>query len=366
MSVQPAPAYGIVIAARAVHYVRVIAAVDSALVTFRLADPEHELSGVRLRQDAGVTGTLDFRPDAQGWELAISRPPVARMEYLLELHRADGSAEVVPDPVNPLRVEGAFGQRSVLQFPGYCAPAWLVAPAEPGVSHDAELPARSLGVAISVRTWAPADTPDDEPLPLLVVHDGPEYDALASLTRYLAAGTRGGWLPRLRAALLAPGQRNRWYSANPSYARALRNTVIPAVTRRVATTARVGMGASLGALAMLHAHCRYPDVLDALFLQSGSFFTARFDSQERRFAQYRRIVAFVASVHAGGLPERAVPVTLTCGTVEENLANNKLMTRTLREHGYRAILNEIPDAHNYSAWRDAFDPHLTRLLGGLG
>jgi enterochelin esterase family protein len=365
MSAQPAPACGIVIAARAGHYVRVISAVDSALMTFRLADPEHELSGVRLQQDAGVTGTLDFRPDADGWELAARRPPVARMEYLLELHRADGSTELVPDPANPLRVEGAFGQKSVLEFPGYCAPPWLSAPAEPGVSRDAELPARSLGATIAVRTWAPADTPDEEPLPLLVVHDGPEYDALASLTRYLAAGIRGGWLPRLRAALLAPGQRDRWYSANPNYARALRNTVIPAVTTQVATTARVGMGASLGALAMLHAHSRYPDAFDALFLQSGSFFTASFDSQERRFAQYRRIVAFVASVHAGGLPERAMPITLTCGTVEENLASNRLMTRTLQEHGYRAVLSEIPDAHNYTAWRDAFHPDLTRLLGGL-
>ena len=366
MSARPAPACGIVIAARAGHYVRVISAVDSALVTFRLADPEHELSGARLRQDAGVTGALDFRQDAHGWELTVSRPPVARMEYLLELRRADGSTELAPDPANPLRVEGAFGQKSVLRLPGYCEPAWLSAPAEPGVSRDAELPARSLGAAISVRTWAPAGTRDDEPLPLLVVHDGPEYDALASLTSYLAAGVLGGWLPRLRAALVAPGPRDRWYSANPNYARALRNTVIPAVARQVATTARVGMGASLGALAMLHAHCRYPGAFDALFLQSGSFFTASHDSQERRFAQYRRIVAFVASVHDGGLPRRAVPVTLTCGAVEENLADNRLMTRTLQAHGYRAVLHELPDAHNYTAWRDAFDPYLTRLLGGLG
>src|SRR5262249_10808010 len=128
----------------------------------------------------------------------------------------------------------------------------------------------------------------------------------------------------------------------------------------------VGMGASLGALAMLHIHCRYPGAFDALFLQSGSFFTASLDSQERRFAQYRRIVSFVASVHAGGVPQRVVPVTLTGRAAEETLANNRLMTRTLHEHGYRAVLHEVPDAHNYTAWRDAFDPHLTRLLGGLG
>jgi enterochelin esterase-like enzyme len=356
--------------------VRVIAAVDiaggfrgvpprasTALATFRLADPGHELAGVRLRQEAGVAADrLDFRRDRQGWRLVIGRPAVTRMEYLLELRRADGSTEVVTDPGNSQTVGGAFGPKSVLEFPGYATPAWLSAPAEPGVSLDAELPASSLGAAIAVRTWAPAGTRDDEPLPLLVVHDGPEYDSLASLTQYLTVGVTGGWLPRLRAALLGPEHRDRWYSANQGYARALRQSVLPALTGLLATTTRIGMGTSLGALAMLHAQCRHPDAFDALFLQSGSFFTARLDSQERRFVHYRRIVTFIARVHAGGLPDRTVPVTLTCGTVEENLENNRLMTRTLQAHGYPAALREVPDAHNYTAWRDAFDPHLTGLL----
>ncbi|HET9896566.1 MAG TPA: hypothetical protein VFQ44_16685 [Streptosporangiaceae bacterium] len=76
----------------------------------------------------------------------------------------------------------------------------------------------------------------------------------------------GTWLPRLRAAQLGPGASDRWYSANPGYARALGQHVIPAINARVATKARIGIGASLGALAMLHAHCRYPDSFDALFL----------------------------------------------------------------------------------------------------
>ena len=41
-----------------------------------------------------------------------------------------------------------------------------------------------------------------------------------------------------------------------------------------AATVRVGVGVSLGALAMLHAHRTQPPAFDALFLQSGSFFTA--------------------------------------------------------------------------------------------
>jgi enterochelin esterase family protein len=122
------------------------------------------------------------------------------------------------------------------------------------------------------------------------------------------------------------------------------------------------MGTSLGALATLHAHCHYPDTFGALFLQSGSFFEPRLDSQEQGFAYYPQIVSFVTGVHGGGLPPRPVPAVLTCGLIEENVENNRLMAKTLRAGGYPAALHEVPDMHNWTAWRDAFDPGLTGLL----
>ncbi len=333
------------------------------VVTFVVADPGRRLAAVRLRPDVPIAGPLDFVRRGPRWELTAGQPPVARMEYLLDVSYQDGSTEVIPDPSNPLKADGAFGVKSVREFAGYEPPAWLRGPAEPGTGDALELPVPGLGQPIPVRTWSPADVKDDEPLPLLVVHDGPEYDELAGLTRYLAAGVTAGWLPRLRAALLGPGQRDRWYSASASYARALRRVVIPALAGRLATTARIGMGTSLGGLAMLHARYRHPDAFDALFLQSGSFFLPRFDSQEKWFPYYRRITEFVGRVHAGGLPGRPIRVVLTCGSAEENLANNRSMAGALRAHGHPADLHEVPDAHNYTAWRDALDPHLTRLLG---
>jgi hypothetical protein len=115
------------------------------------------------------------------------------------------------------------------------------------------VPVSSLDATIDVTLWSPDDDSDSVPLPLVVVHDGPEYDERAALTHYLAAGITGGWLPRLRAALLSPGvERNHWYSANPNYTDAVASTVIPALADAVANTIRVGMGTSLGGLAMLH------------------------------------------------------------------------------------------------------------------
>ena len=79
---------------------------------------------------------------------------------------------------------------------------------------------------------------------------------------------------------------------------------------------------------------------------------------------------FVESVLSSARAPRAVPVVLTCGAIEENISNNRLMAQALQAQGYDATLNEVPDVHNFTAWRDAFDPHLTRLLadpaGDLG
>ena len=333
-------------------------AVDGGQLTFRVADPEHGLAGVRLQVDLRRPAELlEFRRTQDWWELRLDPPPVWRLEYLLELRYAGGGAKVVTDPANPRQAGGAFGPKSVLEFPGYAAPAWLSDAANSGVTRELD-----TGTPVAARIWIPAEASDDARLPLLVVHDGPEYDALASLTRYLGAGVAGGWLPPLRAALLHPGNRNSWYSASPRYARTLARHVLPALTASLACTAVVGMGTSLGALAMLHAYCGYPDTLDALFLQSGSFFVPRLDSQERRFRYFRRITEFTAIAHAGGMPAHPVPVVMTCGGVEENLGNNRLMLEAFRSRGYPASLDEVPDLHNYTAWRDALDPYLTALL----
>jgi enterochelin esterase-like enzyme len=252
----------------------------------------------------------------------------------------------------------------VLEFPPYAPPGWLNALVPPGHGYAFAVPAPALGdgAAVAVRTWSPPGVPDEQPLPLLVVHDGPEYDTRAGLTRYLAAGVAGAWLPPLRAALLDPGNRDTWYSAHYAYARTLTEAVLPALTGRLATTAQLGMGASLGGLAMLHAHMRCPGTFAGLFLQSGSYFTVRHDQMERGFRYFRRVVRFVTGVQAGRLPKYPVPVVATCGRVEDNLHNNRLLIRVLREHHYPAVLHEVAGGHDWTSWRDALDPHLSTLL----
>ncbi|HEX6713784.1 MAG TPA: alpha/beta hydrolase-fold protein [Thermoleophilaceae bacterium] len=218
---------------------------------------------------------------------------------------------------------------------------------------------RVLGHDLELAVWSPGEGR----LPLLVAHDGPEYDELSGLTRYAGALIESGRLPPFRVALLPPGDRDEWYSASALYARALHDRILPALRRQVDVAGRpVAMGPSLGALALLHAQRRRPGTFAGLFLQSGSFFVPRFDRHESGFPRFDRIVRFVGGVLRAPSWGDTPPVTLTCGAEEENVHNNRLMASALAAQGYPARLHEGPDLHNYASWRDAFDPHLTNLL----
>ena len=224
------------------------------------------------------------------------------------------------------------------------------------------VPSPQLAADVTGAVWATRSLDAATPAPLLVVHDGPAYDAEADLLAYLQAHVDGGALPPLRVALLVAPARDLWFSANPAYAGALAEHVVPHLTRVWATTRTVGIGASLGALAWLHAQSSYPEVVDGLFLQSGSYFRPETDPQESGFSQFPAIVQFVSSVRRGGRPARPVPTVLTCGAAEENLANNRRMARVLHRLGYRVRFAVVPGGHDYRSWRAAFDPHLPDLV----
>jgi enterochelin esterase-like enzyme len=328
----------------------------ASTVGFRLHDHDQRLSSVRLA--AAVLPAADFGYDraTRTWELRLPRPAVHRIEYRLELTEPGGDPRTVPDPDNPHRI--ANGDASVLLCTDYREPDWLDLPPAPGDWRDVYLPLSAVRGEMVTRIWSPA-TPTDR---VVVAHDGPDFHSYGELGRYTAAMIGAGRVPPYHLVLLPPGERYEWYSASPAYARALAGEVLPKLAAELGTDRPVvGLGVSLGALAMLHAQRRHPAGFGALFLQSGSFFQPRFDRQESGFRRYLRIVRFTGRVLRDPSGP-AIPAALTCGTVEENLANNRDMAQTLRSQGYPAQFAEVPDGHNWIGWRDALDPHLTTLL----
>jgi enterochelin esterase family protein len=328
-------------------------------VALRLPDPEGTYSAVRLSSD--VSGDA-FARRGDEWVLELELPDVQRLEYTLEVSHAEGGNEWILDPGNPKRAPGAFGDKSVLELPGYAPPAWLESEGVEGRFDEASIRGRGLGASVAIRVWSPADAEPGTPLRMLLANDGPEYDALSSLTQFSAVMIAEGRLPPHRVALLAPGDRNQWYSASAAYARVLAHDIVPALREAFGLVgAPVAMGASLGGLAMLHAQRRFPRTFSGLFLQSGSFFMPRYDAHESNFERYARIIRFVRETLRDGQYAMPVPTTITVGRAEENALNNREMARALAAQGYDVSLEEVPDMHNYVGWRDAFDPHLTAL-----
>jgi enterochelin esterase-like enzyme len=326
-------------------------AVEDDAIIFRLSDTEHAHADVKVWFD------IELAPDRQselgmarvegGWELRLGLPDLDCLEYLFAV---DGT--MAPDPGNPDQVEGAFGPHSWLAMPGYQPPSWLDVEGAAGLRH------RVTAGEIDVEVWEPAGH-EGAPLPLLMVHDGVEMAAYGGVVRY--AATR----PPMRVALLGPGgNRDERYAANPAYAAALVDEVLPAITDAFETSDRpVLLGQSMGALAALHAAWTAPGTFAGLMLQSGSFFTTEHDPQEADYEHFGQVTGFVATVLAA---QRAAPkapeVAMTCGTAEENLANNLAMRDHLRTVGINVSWGEVRQGHTWMCWRDCLDPHLGELL----
>jgi enterochelin esterase-like enzyme len=195
--------------------------------------------------------------------------------------------------------------------------------------------------------------------PLLVVADGPEYVRRALLLRLLRRLVETRKLPPHRVALLGADDRLETYSASARYARALLASLEELAGRRARP---VGLGSSLGALALLHAHRLQPRAFAGLFLQSGSYFRRRTDPQESGFRRFARIDRFVGTVLNAQNGARPVPTTITCALDEENYACNAVLAQALAAQGYAVDFHAARGGHDWPTWRRALDAHLLPLL----
>jgi len=339
--------------------------VEADRVTFRFLQGHAGTESVSLVQEVADprTGPALSPVGGGSWEGVFLRPDVDRFEYRFELGYSGGGHEMVLDPANPLRAPGAFGERSVIEFPDYEPPAWLTAEPRPGDVRELDVPSRFLGEVQPSVVWSAAGTAPQSPLPLLVALDGPEFARFSGLLQMLEAEVARGALPPMRAVLCQPTRRDEHYTASPEFAQYLAHELIPAVERLGAIAPqgrfRAGLGASLGGLALLHAHRSSPELFGALFLQSSSFFQR---GSQPGSGHVERIESFVTEVLGEPSWHDPIPIAMTCGTVERNLENNRQAAAALVRQGYPAALHVVRDAHNWIAWRDAWTPHLVDLL----
>ncbi len=337
--------------------------IEDALV-FVLDDPERVFRQVRLDCDDAVSGRRRFRRTSTGWLLSLPRPDLNRLEYRLVVTDRRGETQVVCDPGNPERVPTAFGERSVALMPGYERPSWMqAAPPEPSAGSTSTQVFTDPAIGeLPVTLWTPDGLTEEEPAHLLVVHDGPEYVELAGLAQYAAAVIADGSVPPFRMACLHPVDRDAWYAANEEYVAAELAALDDLVTSVATTEGWIALGASLGGLTSLLAALGGGDRFAGLLAQSGSFFTRDLDAQESTYPYFDRVVAAVEAVQQAPRTERPFHISMTCGRLEENFANNDAMAAALAEQGHLVSFVPVHDLHNYTAWRDSLDPSLSDLL----
>ena len=325
--------------------------------SLRVDDPELRYAAVRLCSDLPLRDR-EFVRENGGWILRLPAARLARLEYQLELADHVGNTQIVCDPGNPVRAPGAFGEKSVVLAPNYRPPTWLREPHAQG-SFD-EVGVRVLGRPIAVRVWSPAEGA----LPLLVAHDGPEYDALAGLTRYAAAMIERGAIAAVSyrtAATRRPrrvvfglgGLRSRALSPDhPGGARPGRRCRSargdgrqPGRRSRCSRRSGVGRGCSPACSCSRGASSCSASI--ATSRGSRGTVASRASSPACCARRRPRSGASDHDVRRRG---------------GEHPQQPRRCPSSLAAQGYPARLHEVADLHNYTSWRDAFDPHLTQLL----
>jgi enterochelin esterase family protein len=301
------------------------------------------------------------------WHVTIDLPPGSRIEYKLERIAGD-ERQWIMDPLNPYVARDPFGANSVAHAEGYETPDWTQPDPEtrPGLVEELVYDSRALAGPRRVLLYLPARFRRTRRYPLLVVHDGTDYLRYSAFKVVLDNLIHRLEVPPLIAALTDPGDRMDEYAASATHARFLAEELVPELERRWPLVgrprARGLVGASLGAVASLHAAWSHPGVWGRLLLQSGSFAFSDIGDQWEG-TRIDPVVRFVnAFREQPGRP--AERVFLSCGIYEPLIYENRSLVPGLQATGMEVRYVEARDGHNWENWRDRLREGLSWLFPG--
>ncbi|HMB69053.1 MAG TPA: alpha/beta hydrolase-fold protein [bacterium] len=315
----------------------------------------------------GLPSSQPFRriPGTDLWYLILELPAGSRVEYKLEVVRGPHH-QWIADPLNPHRARDPFGANSICQATGYEIPEWTQEDPAARAGRIEEMSVPGSGGDHPIRVYLPARYRESRRYPLLVVHDGTDYERYASLKIVLDNLIHRLEIPSMVVALTDPGNRMEEYVDSEGHARFLVEELVPHLEKELPLRARPGgrglMGASLGAVATLSTAARYPGFFGRLLLQSGSFAFSDIGLQERGPA-FDPVADFVNGYRDD--PVRvAERVFLSCGTHESLIYENRSLVPLLQATGMDVRYEEARDGHHWENWRDRLRTGLSWLFPG--
>jgi enterochelin esterase family protein len=296
------------------------------------------------------------------WYVSVELPRGARMEYRILVRKGE-SVESVLDPLNPRSVSGPASTMSVLEAQGYHTPWWAQRePASvPGEVTELGLPSRALRREAHVTLYAPARIRQRDRLPLLVIHDGGDFIAHASMGVVLDNLMHRRLMADCVVAFTHPQDRLREYGASAAHSRFLTAELVPELEKRLPLrgepAGRVLAGASFGGIAALTAAVRAPGFYGGLLLQSASFLYTLVGRSHEGGQLFDPVVRFVNGVRAD--PQRVTErIFLSYGAFEPSAYRNLAMVETLEHMADEVRVSQSLDGHTWTGWRD-------RMLDGL-
>lgn len=301
------------------------------------------------------------------WHLRLPVQDGGRFEYKLNVVQG-GEEDWRLDPLNPNRAGDPFGENSVAQTYGYEQPAWSLDQDAPrGRMETLAVESDVFGHRRHESIYLPNGYDRDRPYPLLIVHDGSDYDDFAGLTISLDNLVHEGAIPPVITVLIQSQDRMGEYSRGRRHARYIVHELLPTIEAGYAISTnfndRVLVGASLGAVAALSTAYRYPGTFGGLVLKSGSFVLDRRKLRARPHPVFEK-TAQLADVlkRAPGL--KGVRAFVSTGELEGLASDNRELAGILEEHGIDVLFQSSWDGHHWHNWRDQLRDALTWVLGG--
>ncbi|MEO1224288.1 MAG: alpha/beta hydrolase-fold protein [Pseudomonadota bacterium] len=315
---------------------------------------------------AGVDRTsFDQVHNTDLWLLTLPVEDGGRFEYKLAVHDGDGEHWIL-DPLNPARAGDPFGENSVCRTWGYRPPVWSTPLGAPeGEVETLAVDSETFGETRQERAYLPAGYDADALYPLVIIHDGDDFDTYASLKTSLDNLIDRGDIPPLVAVLIQTKDRMGEYARARDHARYVVNELLPAITTRyrISTDAadRVLLGASLGAVASLATAFRYPGIFAGLILNSGTFILDDRALEQRQHPVFHQIARLVRALRRAP-PMPGTRAFVSTGELEGLADENRALASFLRSHGVEVLFKSAWDGHHWHNWRDQLRDGLMWVL----
>ncbi len=289
------------------------------------------------------------------WAFSFTLPADAYLEYAF-MDKKTG--ERIPDPLNSNQIGNGLDGLNHFFYMPEGKPSPFIHPRKgiprgKVIKYQIATQDYAVGQERTVYLYKP---PVEEPVPMVVVYDGPDYLRRGKLNIIVDNLIAVKQIHPFAMALIQNGGQARTleYSCAEPTLEFLTEGIIPFAREHLSlippNEEPYGViGASLGGLMALFTGLRLPKIFGKVLSQSGAFGTPEYEFAIADLIRY--------------VPRPDIQIWMDSGCLEWLLEGNRKMVRLLKKKSYQVEYNEFSAGHNYTAWRNDVWRGLEELFG---